>query len=96
MTIQGNPVFCPVCQQKGLKSKVFVGGARITAMCAEAFYDEEGIYHCHDPNIMTRDYRCSNGHVWQVKGHGNCPCGWNNGGDETTILNDKETNKGGL
>jgi hypothetical protein len=28
------------------------------------YYDETGVYHNHDPNILSTTYRCSNGHVW--------------------------------
>ena len=77
---------CPVCVKEGKKSQVFPGVAMTTAMYAQAFYDEKGKYHCHDPNITTRTYTCTNRHQWRVRSHGNCPCGWNGGKPEVEIL----------
>lgn len=28
----------------------------------DMYYDEEGVYHCHDPNVTTASYVCSRGH----------------------------------
>jgi hypothetical protein len=34
----------------------------MTAMPIDAFFDEEGRKHFHNPNNVTQSYRCSNGH----------------------------------
>lgn len=67
-------MFCPVCQEQGLKSKVFAsGGGRTTLMGFTPYYDEEGNYHSHNPNTTTRSYKCSEGHVWEVRSTQGCP-----------------------
>ena len=64
-------VFCPVCQEKGLKSRVYVGLTLGTLMYCQPYYDEEGNYHHEDPNTYTTSYSCSKGHEWSVSRSGN-------------------------
>ncbi|GAH86400.1 unnamed protein product [marine sediment metagenome] len=55
---------CPECEKNGLKSKVYVGTSSTTLLASYPYYDEEGNYHCDDPNTITTSYSCSNGHSW--------------------------------
>lgn len=55
---------CPDCREGGLTSRVTVGPSTVTCMAGQQFYDEQGRFHDHDPNTMTTQYSCSNGHVW--------------------------------
>ena len=71
-------MFCPGCKEQGLKSKIYVGASTTTLLGFTPFYDEEGNYHCHDPNTITTSYSCSNGHRWQEYSWGECWCGWSN------------------
>ncbi len=57
---------CPKCLEDGLKSKVYTHGGTSTCMMGETYYDEEGKYHDHDPNIHCMKYHCSNGHDFVV------------------------------
>jgi hypothetical protein len=57
---------CPICEKEGKKSKVFERGCHSTLMASYAYYDEDGNYHYHDPNVTTCEYGCSNGHVFSV------------------------------
>lgn len=57
---------CPICTKKGFKSYVYVGGSMSTLMYAQPYYDEEGNFHCDDPNTTTTSYSCSKGHKWRV------------------------------
>lgn len=73
-------VKCPVCEEKGTESRVFPLGHSSTLMGSSPFYDETGVYHSHDPNATTSSYRCSNGHIWNVKSYNSCPaCEWTGG-----------------
>jgi len=60
----GAKVFCPVCQEKGLKSSVYVGHTTGTLIWNQPYYDEEGNYHYVDTNTYTTSYTCSLGHAW--------------------------------
>jgi hypothetical protein len=42
-------------------------------MSTLAFYDEDGVYHFHDPNWHAQTYRCSNGHIVKRTWLPNCP-----------------------
>lgn len=48
----------------------------MTAMSIQSFYDEDGEYHCHNPNCRTTGYSCSNGHTWPENHYSLCHCGW--------------------
>ena len=39
----------------------------------EAYWDEDGVMHRHDPNQTTAGYRCSNGHEWVERTLSQCP-----------------------
>jgi hypothetical protein len=68
-------VLCPECKATGLKSRVNPGMAMETCMGVDSYYDEEGRYHRHDPNITTQGFVCSNGHSWYTKTPSVCWCG---------------------
>lgn len=73
----GELKFCPECQRQGLKSSVHTDSGGVTTdMCVDAFYDKEGHYHYHDPNLTTRRSSCSNGHEWFESHCPKCWCGW--------------------
>jgi hypothetical protein len=61
---------CPVCVQKGYKTKLYVGGTTTTLMAAVPFYDENGKYNYNDPNWSTTSYHCSSGHTFSVSSSG--------------------------
>jgi hypothetical protein len=58
-------VICETCATEGQKSIVTSGGACTTLMGFQSYYDEEGVFHSHDPNRTTADFRCSRGHAWK-------------------------------
>ncbi|MCK4446980.1 MAG: hypothetical protein KAW56_07855 [Candidatus Marinimicrobia bacterium] len=62
--------FCPVCQKKGLKSRVYYKYSTRTLMGWETYWDEEGNYHNEDPNYTTSYFRCSLGHEWHEINYG--------------------------
>lgn len=77
---------CPFCQADNQKSQVYPGSASSTLVNFTRYYDEDGLYHSHDPNTTTRDYSCSNGHKWREKTKHKCPsCDY--GKDSVTITN---------
>jgi hypothetical protein len=70
---------CPECQAEGERSTVHAGAGFSTCMGYDRFWDEDGAYHSHDPNITTTSYRCSRGHSWPEEQFGRCPaegCDW--------------------
>lgn len=72
-------MLCAECQKEGEKSQVYEGGMVSTCMGDSRFYDEEGVFHWHDPNGRTTSYRCSRGHSWSKTHYPQCPapgCDW--------------------
>lgn len=67
---------CPECGKQGLKSTIQVGNSSATLMRAYPFYDEDGNRHMHDPNTVSTEYACSNGHDWVGHSRRFCWCGW--------------------
>jgi len=75
-------VQCPACAEQEDESKVFPLGCSATLLSYAPYYDEQGVAHYHDPNATTSSYRCSKGHVWNVKSYKECPaCGWRKADD---------------
>ncbi len=67
---------CPGCIKEGKKSKVFELGSYKTLMGSQTYYDEDGKFHSHDPNQMSTQYRCTNGHMFRQTRKADCPtCG---------------------
>jgi len=75
--------FCLRCHRENKRSKVFSLGGHSTAMAnadGEEFWDEDGVWHRHDVNVVTQMFQCSNLHRWQEKRRHRCPapdCDWN-------------------
>lgn len=70
---------CPECIAEEKTSRVFPGGSSVTLLGHQPYYDEEGVYHSHDPNWFSTSYRCSNGHSWGDRHRNPCPtpgCEW--------------------
>jgi len=53
---------CPVCQERGYTSTVYIGMTTETAMAIHSYYTEEGWLITNNPNIATTHYQCSRGH----------------------------------
>lgn len=58
---------CPQCVANGNKSIVYTHGGSSTLLSFTPYYDEEGLFHNHDPNVFTNGYSCNKGHKWSVK-----------------------------
>jgi len=56
--------FCPACVDSGWKSRVYEGMCWSTAIYAQPYYDEDGLYHYNNPNTTTCEWSCSKGHYW--------------------------------
>jgi hypothetical protein len=65
---------CPECEKQGLKSIVFEGPSWSTCVFSEPYYGENGIYHRPDHNKTSTNYRCSNGHLFEVECGAPKPC----------------------
>jgi len=57
-------MFCPECEELGLRSSIFTGITITTLMNISEYWDEDGNYHYDDPNQSTTEYSCSQGHNW--------------------------------
>ena len=67
---------CEQCKIDGLRSVLFSEGSSTTLMGGVEYYDEDGRFHVHDPNITTTTLKCSMGHVTLDKSTLKCPiCG---------------------
>jgi len=65
---------CEQCVEEGTKSRVTDRGSSKTLLGGSpSYYDEEGVYHHHDPNKITTAYTCSNGHTFVIRRLGSCP-----------------------
>lgn len=64
---------CPVCEERGLRSKVIPKGSQTTLMAYSPSYDEDGVLHIHNNNRRGDGYACSNGHMWSVIYKKPCP-----------------------
>ncbi len=64
---------CPFCVELKHKSRVYPGMGATTLMGWSSYYDEDGQFHSHDPNVTTTGYRCSEGHTWQRESLSPCP-----------------------
>lgn len=83
---------CPVCLPAVTASEVTPSTWTMsTALGFSPYYDTEGIYHSHDPNFHTKEYRCSLGHRWSTTRKLACPAKGceRKGSEETKVLEPK-------
>lgn len=66
-------MICSKCKELGIKSQVYDRGSSVTLMGYQSYYDEEGIFHNHNPNIRATVYTCSNKHKFILKDKVHCP-----------------------
>lgn len=75
-------VRCVKCVEEGATSRVYAPmGGTTTLMGFSAYYDEQGVFHSHDPNWRGEEWSCSRGHRWHVGYTHRCPAG-DYGGEE--------------
>lgn len=53
---------CPFCEEEGKKSRLTIGMGGSTLLGFSNHYDEDGLWHNHDPNTHSTNFACSNGH----------------------------------
>lgn len=89
---------CPVCVETGEKSTVRGGGGTKTLLGGGGpYWDEDDVYHQHDPNRVTSYYTCSNNHRWTIKSLEPCPaesCDYGKGEGTVTRLEDIQPRQG--
>lgn len=81
---------CPQCVTNNETSRCFSAQAAVNtvAMTWSEYWDEDGIFHRHDPNWLIRSYHCSRGHCWTVKARHPCPaCKFGHTEPQTRIVN---------
>lgn len=68
---------CPECIKQGLRSRVKPDLTpkirHAVYIIVKTYWDEDGVYHSHDPEITTTHYLCSNGHEFSKTRQN--PCG---------------------
>lgn len=64
---------CEKCQDEQQLSQVLVLGSVTTLLGYAPYYDEVGIYHDHDPNLVRSNYLCSKGHSFDTTKLKPCP-----------------------
>jgi hypothetical protein len=72
---------CPECVAQGLRSAVWIkdeeygtlneSGER-EVLISKKYWDEDGIWHCHDINPFIKIYECDNGHIWDISHYAKC------------------------
>jgi hypothetical protein len=77
-------MICPKCKELGQKSHVYEEGGFKTLMGHQPYYNEDGVYHNHDPNRVKESFSCSEGHRIFVKRKDPCPS-CNYGKDEVEV-----------
>lgn len=67
---------CKYCVALGKRSRLTVRESFRTAAGWSPYFDEDGVYHRHDMNMVTTTYTCSNGHSVHETVKPACPsCG---------------------
>lgn len=62
------------CQRSTIR---IVPGKPPTDIPKDQFFDEDGVWHSHNPNIIVTQYRCSNGHRFAERSSWECgECGY--------------------
>lgn len=88
-------MICPACHSSGKRSVVRVAlidghapGAISVKKRApnDHFYDEQGVEHSHNPNVIVTVYTCSFGHRFQERSSWECHCGYKACEAEVTAL----------
>lgn len=78
-------MLCPTCQQSGQRSIVKIakvngvkpGGPPADQQPVKHFWDEDGVEHFHNPNVVITQYLCSNGHRFAERSSWQCSvCGY--------------------
>ena len=78
---------CPECQKENKISSMWLQDemygtlneeGELEVEISKKYWDEEGVFHTHDPNPHKRIYQCSNNHVWSVTTYAKCwdTCFW--------------------
>lgn len=75
----------PVCPECGAQLARSKGPARRTLMATTSGYDEDDVYHRHDPNQNVATYECENGHTVRRTSQPACPADGCDFGGESEI-----------
>jgi hypothetical protein len=64
---------CQHCEKLGLRSRLYIrGSVTLHVDQPEVYYDEDGVFHVHDPNWQVQSYRCSNDHQFSARRRQGC------------------------
>jgi hypothetical protein len=66
-------MICEKCKEQGKTSTIFITGSLQRPFPHQAHYNEEGVYHDHDPNKYPQGFECSNNHIWVTENPLPCP-----------------------
>ena len=79
-------MICEMCREAGKTSTVRVLNTKEPQIPKDHFWDEDGNEHHHNPNIVTTNFRCSNGHRFEEISSWECHCGYKACVAKTTYL----------
>lgn len=68
-------MICQTCKKENQKSTVRSSYGSVTLRTVENYWDEDGNYHAHNPNLHSLAYTCSRGHKWDGSYYPMCPAG---------------------
>lgn len=70
-------MICPTCSAAGQRSTVRVIRSTNPGQPKDHFWDEEGVEHFHNPNIIVTELECSSGHRFAERSSWQChECGY--------------------
>lgn len=70
-------MICEQCRTSGQRSTVRIVGTKQGRVPSDHFFDEQGVEHSHNPNVVSTIYKCSNGHSFEERSSWQCAaCGW--------------------
>jgi len=80
---------CPECVKTHQTSRCFRNNHIVASMPdGSEYWDEEGIFHRHDPHWTIKSFHCDRGHCWTVRWRRPCPaCKFGHIEPETRIVN---------
>jgi hypothetical protein len=67
---------CPYCLELDVIFPMQPVSASSSMLGPEAFLDDRGVTHAHDPNVTVTVYRCPVDHEWSTVESRACWCGW--------------------
>jgi hypothetical protein len=69
-------MICPECQRFNQRSIIRITRTTPGSLAKDHYFDEDGVEHTHNPNVVVTEYSCSNGHRFAERSSWQCWCGY--------------------